>query len=123
MSDAIANDKTDRMIASDRVEGTKVYNLAGEKLGAIHNFMVEKRSGQACYAVMEFGGFLGIGNEYYPLPWDMLNYDPDLDGYVVDIDESRLEGAPNYAPNISPVFSDAYGRGIFGYWGLAYPFV
>ena len=84
------------LIASDRVEGTSVYNRAGEKLGKIAHFMVEKRSGQVRYAVLSFGGFLGLGEEEYPLPWSMLKYDVGQEGYVVPLDRKQLEGAPAY---------------------------
>ena len=70
-----AVEETDRLIASDKVEGTAVYNRQGERLGTVHNFMVDKSTGQVAYAVMSFGGFLGIGESYHPLPWRVLNYD------------------------------------------------
>ena len=60
----IATDETDRLIASNKVEGTAVYNSEGEKLGSIYNFMVDKRSGRVEYAVLQFGGFLGLGSDY-----------------------------------------------------------
>ena len=81
---AIAADETDRLIASNKVEGTAVYNRTGEHLGEVYNFMVDKYSGQVAYAVMSFGGFLGIGEKYHPLPWKVLTYDTSLGGYVVD---------------------------------------
>jgi hypothetical protein len=59
---------TDRLIASNKVEGTAVYDRKGERLGSVYNFMVDKRSGQVAYAVMSFGGFLGVGGSYHPLP-------------------------------------------------------
>ena len=100
-----------RLIASDRVEGTRVYNRAGDKLGSIKNFMVGKLSGQVEYAVIEFGGILGMGSDFYPIPWDMLHYDTDKGGYVVDLDRSRLEGAPHYTSANEPNWSDrAYGQ-------------
>ena len=61
-------DETDRLIASNKVEGTAVSNRQGERLGSVYNFMVDKRSGHVEYAVLSFGGFLGIGDSYYPLP-------------------------------------------------------
>ena len=61
-------EETDRLIASDKVEGTAVYNRQGERLGSIHNFMVDKRLGHVECAILSFGGFLGIGDSYYPLP-------------------------------------------------------
>ena len=76
MSD-MARENHGDLIASDRVEGTTVYNRQGERLGHISNFMVDKRSGQVRYAVLSFGGFLGMGTDHYPLPWSMLSYDTD----------------------------------------------
>jgi len=122
MANEIAIDETQRLIASDKVEGTSVYDRAGEKLGSVRNFMVEKRSGKAEYAVLEFGGLFGIGSDYYPIPWDMLDYDTNRGGYVVDIDKARLEGAPHYAQE-DQVYDHGYGREVYGYWGVPYPFV
>lgn len=109
------------LIASDRVEGTAVYNLDGERLGHISNFMVEKRSGQVRYASLSFGGFLGLGNDHYPIPWSILNYDTDKGGYVVDLDKERLGSAPRHVPDSRPEYDDAYGRNVFSYYGLIYP--
>jgi hypothetical protein len=115
---AIATDETDRLIASDKVEGTAVYNRQGERLGSVYNFMVDKRTGQVPYAVMSFGGFLGLGDSYYPLPWKALTYDTGMGGYVVDIDKDRLQGAPSYAASESVDWSDpTYGRRIDEYYG------
>ena len=118
----IATQETNRLIASDRVDGTTVYNRQGEKLGTIRNFMVDKRSGKAEYAVLQFGGLFGIGSDYYPIPWDMLDYETDQGGYVVDIDKTRLEGAPRYGEQ-EPVYDHGYGREVYGYWGVPYPFI
>ena len=74
-SGTVATDETSELIASNKVEGTRVYNRQGENLGTVHNFMVNKRSGQVEYAVMSFGGFLGMGESYHPLPWKSLTYD------------------------------------------------
>jgi PRC-barrel domain len=93
----VAADETDRLIASNKVEGTAVYNRQGEHLGEVYNFMVDKYSGQVAYAVMSFGGFLGIGESYHPLPWRVLDYDTGLGGYVVDLDKEKLRGAPERA--------------------------
>lgn len=90
----VATDETRRLIASNKVEGTAVYDRAGEEIGTIHNFMVDKVSGQVAYAVMTFGGFLGLGESYHPLPWRALTYDVRLGGYVVDIDRTKLADAP-----------------------------
>ena len=112
----------ERCIASDRVEGTVVYNPRGEKLGTIKHFMVEKKSGEAQYAIMEFGGLFGIGSDHYPIPWDMLDYDEKQEGYVVDIDESKLGDAPRYRDE-APAWTDVYAKSINSYYGIAYPYM
>ncbi len=118
--DAIAIEETSRLIASDKVEGTRVYNADGEHLGSIHNFMVDKLSGKVEYAVMTFGGFLGIGERFYPLPWQTLNYEEEFGGYVVNVDRATLEKAPSYTVDEAPWADPAYGRGVHGYYGLPY---
>jgi len=106
------------IISSDRVEGTAVYNGAGEKLGSIDDLMIDKVSGQVRYAVLEFGGFLGIGSDRYPLPWNMLKYDTTKDGYVVPLDKTRLEAAPRYTENDVPAYTGDYGRRVNEYYGV-----
>src|SRR6202521_5455488 len=93
---AVATDETDRLISSDKVVGTAVYNRLGEHLGSVYGLMIDKQTGQVAYAVMSFGGFLGIGESYHPVPWRVLKYDLTQVGYIVDLDRRRLEGAPSY---------------------------
>ena len=96
-------DETRRLIASNKVEGTAVYGRDGKKLGTIHNFMVDKRSGQVEYAVLRHGGgFLGLSESYCPLPWDMLTYDNREEGYRVDLTEYELDNRPNYDRDSRP---------------------
>ena len=116
---AVATDETDRLISSDKVVGTAVYNLQGEHLGSVYNLMVDKISGQVAYAVMSFGGFLGIGESYHPLPWRVLKYDVRQSGYVVDLDQRRLDGAPSYTASNLPNCSDrTYGHRVDEYYGV-----
>ena len=117
---AVAVDETDRLIASDKVAGTSVYDRNGERLGSIYNFMVDKASGQVAYAVMSFGGFLGLGERFYPLPWTALTYDPARGGYVVEVDRETLEKAPSYAAEDQPWADPAYGQSLYGFYGLPY---
>ncbi|MFN3661890.1 PRC-barrel domain-containing protein [Yoonia sp.] len=112
--------ESDRLIASDRVEGTAVFGPDREKIGTVQNFMVDKVSGKASYAVMSFGGFLGIGERYHPLPWDALTYDVELGGYLVDITREQLENAPNYGANEEPWGDPEYGRRLHGHYGYPY---
>ena len=105
------------VISSDRVEGTNVYDTAGEKLGSIDELMIDKHSGQVRYAVMEFGGFLGMNTDRYPLPWNRLKYDTTVEGYVVPLDKAKLEGAPRYNENDLPAYTPEYGQRVNNYYG------
>jgi PRC-barrel domain len=105
---------------SERVEGTNVFNTAGDKLGSIDDLMIDKRSGQVRYAVMAFGGFLGMGTDRYPLPWDMREYDTWKDGYVVPLDKDRLDNAPKYAQEARPDYDEDHGRRVNDDYGVPY---
>lgn len=112
-------DSPNRLIASDRVEGTSIYDPSGEKLGHVERFMVDKVSGRAEYAVMAFGGVLGIGHRHYPVPWQALTYDTDKDGYVVSLSREKLENAPNYdREGEEPSYDRAYGEEVYAYYGV-----
>ena len=105
------------LIAADRVEGTTVYNHAGDTIGEIETVMLDKVTGKVAYAVMSFGGFLGIGERYHPLPWSMLRYDIERGGYVVNLDKKILEGAPNYRMDEAPDYADReWGRRLHEYY-------
>jgi len=116
--EGVAIDETKRLIASSKVEGTPVYNARGESLGTIHNFMVDKYTGQVAYAVMSFGGFLGLGESYHPLPWKALVYDTRLEGYVVDIDPGQLGEAPRHGAGEDPFADPAYGQKVRDFYGV-----
>jgi sporulation protein YlmC with PRC-barrel domain len=113
---SVEHDETTDMIASSKVEGTAVYNRKGEKLGEVYNFMVGKRSGRVAYAVMSFGGFLGIGQKYHAVPWSTLTYEKDKGGYVIDADRDRLMSAPSYGLGEDPFSRPDYGREVQDYW-------
>ena len=88
----IPTDETERLIASNKVEGTPVFDRNGDRLGSIHNFMVDKFRGQVVYAVLRHSsGFLGLDERYYPLDWDQLTYDTRLGGYHIDMTEDQLK--------------------------------
>ena len=113
-------DETAGLIAAGKVTGTSVYNTAGEGLGEIHDVIIDKRSGRIAYAEMAFGGFLGIGERYHPLPWSTLKYDTRQGGYVVGLTRQQLEGAPTYAVNERPSWGDrADETRIHDYYGAA----
>ncbi len=106
------------VISSDKVEGTTVYNNAGDKLGSIDDLMIDKRTGQVRYAVLEFGGFLGMGTDRYPIPWNMLKFDTNRDGYVVPLDKAKLDNAPKYRDEDVPVYDTEYGKRVNSYYGV-----
>lgn len=118
--DDLPIDETGRLIASNKVEGTAVYGRDGYRLGSIYNFMVDKRSGRVEYAVMSYGGFLGMGTRYFPLPWDILSYDTRFGGYRVEMVERDLERAPSFDRDSEPNFDTSYGRQVRGWYGLGY---
>ena len=79
-----------RLISSEDVQGTLVYGPGNEEVGEIDHLLIEKVSGRVVYAVMSFGGFLGLAHSHYPIPWSALKYDPSLGGYRTGITEAQL---------------------------------
>ena len=88
--------ETGSLIGSDKVEGTNVYGADESKIGEIDRVMIDKITGKVAYAVMSFGGFLGMGEDYYPVPWPMLKYDTNIGGYRVGLTRDLLDRAPRY---------------------------
>jgi hypothetical protein len=85
------------MVAASKVKGTNVYSRSGQPLGWIYDVMLDKDSGRVTYAVMSFGGFLGLGEKYHPVAWDRLAYSKAYGGYVVDLDKHVLKKTPAYS--------------------------
>jgi PRC-barrel domain len=107
------------LIGSDKVEGTAVYGADNQKIGSIERVMIDKISGKVSYAVLSFGGFLGIGDDHYPLPWQSLKYDTGLGGYITGITQKQLEGAPKYGNDNAWNWSDASRtRSVNDYYGV-----
>lgn len=110
-------EETHDLIASDKVEGTKVYGQDDKQIGSIERVIIEKRSGRVSYAVMSFGGFLGIGEDHYPIPWAKLRYDERLGGYRTDLTREQVESAPSYHDD-DYVWSKENGRRVYDYYGV-----
>ena len=116
------NKETHDLIGSDKVEGTNVYGAGDEKIGTIERIMIDKRSGKVSYAVLAFGGFLGMGHDHYPVPWPQLDYDTRLEGYRTNISKQQLEGAPKYAKDSDWDWSDqTRGRRVYDYYNTPWP--
>ncbi|SEQ86312.1 PRC-barrel domain-containing protein [Faunimonas pinastri] len=121
-NEPISTDETSNLIAADKVEGTAVYNREGDQIGTIRTIMLNKFNGRVAYAVMSFGGFLGIGEDYRPVPWEALTYDTRLGGYVVNIDPDQLDNAPRYPAGEEPNWTDkVYNDELYRYYGIPYP--
>src|SRR5476651_107185 len=114
--DEITSITSGTLIAGGKVKGTNVYNPVGDNLGNIDDIMIDKVSGRAIYAVMSFGGFLGMGTKFHPLPWATLKYDVEKGGYVVNLDKKLLEGAPSYDRGSDFTWTRDYGREVDSYY-------
>jgi hypothetical protein len=116
---AIEASEQGNLIGSDKVEGTAVYGADKEKIGSIERAMIGKISGKVSYAVLSFGGFLGIGDDHYPLPWQSLKYDTGLGGYLTGVTLKQLEGAPKYGNDNSWDWADeSRTRAVNSYYGF-----
>ena len=108
------------LIGSDKVEGTAVYGADDRKIGSIERVMIDKISGRVSYVVLGFGGFLGLGNDHYPLPWQSLKYDTGIGGYRTGVTEDQLRGAPKYSGENDWNWSDAAcNRALDEYYGVS----
>lgn len=118
-TDILSRDETSGMISSDKVEGTSVYDMKGEKLGTVRKLMIGKTDGKVRYVVMGFGGLFGMGEDNYPLPWDALNYDTEQGGYKMKSlskDDLDKNDAPSYGRDQEPNWSDDYDQKIRLYY-------
>jgi hypothetical protein len=109
--------ETTSLIGSDKVEGTAVYGSDREKIGSIERVMIDKMSGKVAYAVLSFGGFLGMGEDFYPVPWSTLDYDTSLGGYRVNFTRDQLDRAPKYTESQGWNWSRENDRKVYDYYG------
>jgi sporulation protein YlmC with PRC-barrel domain len=116
-NDNLERDETLDMISSEKVDGTAVYGRDGEKIGSVHHVMIGKRDGRVRHAVVSYGGFLGMGEDYFPLPWNELTYDESLGGYRVSRDADQLKNAPRYRRGEEPRWDRSYDAEVTGYYG------
>ena len=113
----VSTDETRTLISADKVEGTAVYNPDGQNIGTIETIMLNKLNGRVAYAVMASGGFLGIGSDRYPVPWEALRYDTELGGYRVNLTD--FDNAPRYPADSEPNwFDQLFNADLRRYYGL-----
>src|SRR5579862_2930194 len=111
--------ETVSLIGSDKVDGTAVYGADERKIGSVQRVMIDKISGRVAYAVISFGGFLGMGEDYYPMPWANLKYDANLPGYRVAVTEDQLKNAPKFNRSTDWDWSNSErDRAVYGYYDI-----
>jgi hypothetical protein len=108
--------ETVSLIGSDKVEGTGVYGADQKKIGKLERVMIDKISGKIAHAVLSFGGFMGMGEEYYPMPWSMLKYDLNLGGYRVALTKDQLDKAPKYSKSTDWNWNRDNDRRVYDYY-------
>jgi len=113
---SIETRETASLIGSDKVEGTSVYGADEKKIGEIERVMIEKIGGKVAFAVLSFGGFLGIGEDYYPVPWSTLTYDTRLGGYRTKLTAEQLDRAPKYNQSTSWNWNRENEQRVFTYY-------
>jgi Uncharacterized conserved protein len=107
-----------RMLAASTIEGTGVQNEAGEDLGEINELMIDLEKGRIAYAVLSFGGFLGMGDKLFALPWEVLSISPSGDVFILNVPREKLEQAPGFDPDNWPDMADtAWGESVHTYYG------
>ncbi len=110
-----ASSTNNRLLSTEDLRGTNVFGAAGDRIGAIDHLMLDRETGQVVYAVISFGGFLGLGEGHYPVPWRALRYNSDQEGYLTNINEAMIRDAPAFS-------DDSYGnreweRSVFRHYG------
>jgi sporulation protein YlmC with PRC-barrel domain len=110
-----------QVLSAGSLIGTAVVNAAGESLGSIEEIMLHTDTGDVAYAVLSFGGFLGIGDKLFAVPWEAMKVDTATERIVLDADRERLENAPGFDKDNWPLTADAeWMTEVHGYYGYEY---
>ncbi|MDO9088619.1 MAG: PRC-barrel domain-containing protein [Burkholderiaceae bacterium] len=106
------------LMGAETLVGNDVYNKEGDDLGDIKEIMLDMRSGRVSYAVLSFGGFLGMGEKLFAVPWDVLKLDTVNKRFTLNVNKERLESAPGFDKSHWPDMADAaWEKGIHAYYG------
>lgn len=117
--ETLRKDETVNLIAASKVNGTSIFNRSGDHVGQVEEIMIDKPSGHVAYAVVAFGGFLGLGETRRAVPWAVLRYDTRKDGYVAEVDDSVLKDAPNEIPEDEARYRDLdWNSRIYTHFGM-----
>jgi sporulation protein YlmC with PRC-barrel domain len=105
------------IMAADTLQGDKVVNVDGDDLGNIEDIMLDVRGGRIAYAVLSFGGVMGIGEKLFAIPWEALTLDADRECFVLDIDKERLKNAPGFDKDHWPSMADpTWASEVYSYY-------
>jgi sporulation protein YlmC with PRC-barrel domain len=114
----MARTKLQKVLSVDAVRGDRVYNPEGEDLGRIEDLMLDLETGSIAYAVLSFGGFLGLGDKHFAIPWQALRLDQERSTVVLDIPRERLKDAQGFDRNDPPNFADrSWGAEVHSHYG------
>lgn len=107
-------------LKASSIIGTNVVNPAGDNLGDVKEVVIDPRTGKVAYAVISFGGFLGIGTKLFAVPFSALKYHPEDNEYALDVSKERLKDAPGFDPDHWPAMSDEkWNRDVYKYYDRA----
>ena len=105
------------LILASRVTGTPAFNPEGDRIGHVQDLSIDKVSGRVIYALLSCGGLLGIGDKLQPLPWSLLTYAPERDGYAVPVGKKALEKAPAFTAQELEDFGGAHRVAVDEFYG------
>jgi sporulation protein YlmC with PRC-barrel domain len=109
-----------RVLSASTICGDPVVNDAGENLGQIEELMVDLENGRVAYAVISFGGFLGIGDKLFAIPFEALELDAENHRFVLDVPREKLEKAPGFDKSQWPDFADPrFGQEVYRYYDIS----
>ncbi len=109
------------VVKSCEVIGVDVRNIKNENLGKIEELVIDKINGNVRYAVLSFGGLLGLGDKYFAIPWQLLNYDESNDCFIINVDKEKLKNATGFNKDSWPDFADKeWNTTLYNYYDLKY---
>ena len=121
MAEVVKTDTDKRyreVLSANTLKGDSVKNRSNENLGNLHDIMIDLPSGRVAYAVLSFGGVLGVGNKLFAIPWSALTVDEDQKCLILDADKSKLENAPGFNKDNWPDMADrTWGERVYTYYG------
>ena len=113
---------THSLISAERVQGTPVFDREGDKIGHIEDVMLDKKTGKVAYAIMAHGGLLGAGERFHPIPWAIMRYDLQINGYRVPMDKAEMQKVPTL--DQTEIYGDdAWAAVVHSHYGTPAPFI